>query len=167
MKRTLLAMLLAVVLCLSLAACAGTPAKTVTETDTSVQPGYVMTFDGVEIRMGETASAALDALGEAISREATGSCAYGGDDVRYTYAHFILQTYDQSGTEYLSQISLSDDTYATPEGIRVGDSADAVKAAYGTPANETASALTYLKGNTKLLFLLRDGNVTNIQYLLQ
>lgn len=166
MKKTIAIILLAVV-CLTFIACAGKGGETGTEaTTTASAAGYTLKIGTVTIAMRENATDALAVLGTPKSREATGSCAYGGEDIRYTYDHFVLLTYESDGAEYFSQISLSDDTYATPEGIRIGDSADKVKSAYGTPANETATSVSYVKGNTKLLFLLRDGSVTNIQYLI-
>ena len=56
---------------------------------------------------------------------------------------------------------------ATPEGIAIGATKDQVVTAYGTPNSESATALSYLDTAKKvtLQFLLRDGKVTNIQYL--
>lgn len=166
MKKTA-AIILLISVCLAFCACSGTGGESATETKTNVpEAGYTIRIENTTVAVREEASDVLAALGTPKSREATGSCAYGGEDVRYTFDHLILLTYENGGKEYVSQVSLADDTYATSEGIRIGDGADKVKSTYGTPANESETSVSYIKGNTKLLFLIRDGNVTNIQYLI-
>ena len=60
-----------------------------------------------------------------------------------------------------------DEDVCTKEGIRVGASASDVIAAYGEASTHTDSAIVYenTAAKTRLQFLLRDGKVTNIQYL--
>lgn len=168
MKKILSAVCLALLSCLMFVACTGAPAAG-TETDTAApEPGdeYVITLGSVTVRMHAEADDILSLLGAWQTREATGSCAFGGEDICYVYEHFILQTYEADGKEYVSLVSLSDDTYATPEGISIGSSVDAVRTAYGTPTSETVVAISYQKGNTRIQFNFREGSITNIQYLL-
>ena len=109
----------------------------------------------------------LSALGGELEYAESPSCAFEGMDKIYVYSGFRIQTYTKGGKDYIRSVELTDDSVATPEGLRIGATAEGVKAAYGTPSEETATAIKYIdaeKGIT-LQLLLRDGTVTNIQYL--
>ena len=92
----------------------------------------------------------------------------GGDD-------FVIVSDDGRGGEILHAEHIlaveifndADESAATPEGIRVGSASDAVTAAYGEASESSDSRIVYLRadGKVKLQFLMRDGSVTNIQYL--
>ncbi|MBO5930753.1 MAG: hypothetical protein J6Q70_00780, partial [Clostridia bacterium] len=73
-------------------------------------------------------------------------------------------TYPMGEEDFVYMIILQDDTVATEKGIRIGDAKEAVVTSYGTPDQETASALTYNGEGMYLQFILRDGAVTSIQY---
>ena len=60
-------------------------------------------------------------------------------------------------------ITLLDDSLSTPEGIFVGSEKSAVIAAYGE-GEDNGSSLQYNAGKVKLVFLVRDGRVTSVQY---
>ena len=59
---------------------------------------------------------------------------------------------------------LTDDSVSTKRGIKVGSTADEVKAEYGTNASATDAMLTYQSGGSELRFTLRDGAVVGIAY---
>ena len=112
---------------------------------------------------------ALESRKPAVS--AKGSCLGGvevaGEDVTYVYAGFRIQTFRLSEgdpNEEIRWIIFTDDSVKTAEGIAIGASADAVKAAYGNPTEETGATLIYRRGKTELRFDTRDGAVNGISY---
>ena len=62
---------------------------------------------------------------------------------------------------------LVDDMAQTEEGIKIGATAEAVNAAYGEPTTSNAGGVIYTKGGVELRFLMKDGKVTSIQYMLE
>ena len=128
---------------------------------------YFFTYEGTEIRLHADMAAILQALGEPKKYTESTSCAFDGLDKVYVYAGFKIQTYPQNGKDYVLSVELTDDSVATPEGIAIGATKDQVVTAYSTPNSESDTALSYLDTAKKvtLQFLLRDGKVTNIQYL--
>ena len=132
--------------------------------------GWTFQTGGVTLKIGDKCADALRQLESGCkSKSATGSCANAaGEDVLYTYDGFRLTTYrekENDPNEKLCTVEFLTDAVKTPEGITVGSTVDAVKAAYGTPTSEDGSALTYDKGNTRLRFALRDGKVSGVTYL--
>lgn len=157
--RTYLSLMLSLLMLLSAAwliACDGEqPQKTT----------YGVTLGSVPIEIDAEAEAILASLGAWKTYDASPTCAFEGEDKVYGYGSFDVQTYTSAGKDYIHSIYLLDDTYATREGISVGSTRDAVIAAYGEPNEQTASSLTYRADGMTLSFLLRDGTVTNIQYV--
>ena len=126
--------------------------------------------NGVKVALDAEAQPILSALGEYRAFAETGSCFGDGKDRVYEYTSFKVQTYSQGATEYILSVEIfsdADAAIATPEGIRIGSARDAVVAAYGEAADASDTKLTYLRedGAVRLQFLLRDGAVSNIQYL--
>lgn len=159
MKR-LLACLLGLCAIFALCACAkGGNAK-----------GWTFEVNGVSMEIGGKCADALKKLESGCKGTSeTGSCFGGkGSDVLYQYDGFRLKTNRAKAgdpDELLLEVEFTTDAVKTPEGITVGDTAEAVKAAYGTPDSESDSALAYVKGDTKLLFSLRSGKVSGVSYL--
>jgi hypothetical protein len=125
---------------------------------------------GVTLTLDADATAVLSALGEYRAFAETGSCYGDGKDRVYEYTSFKLKTYTNGDAEYILAIEIfndADESIATPEGIRIGSTADAVTAAYGEANEASDSRIVYLRADdkVKLQFLIRDGAVTNIQYL--
>ena len=128
------------------------------------------TLKGAKLTLDADATAVLSALGEYRAFGETGSCYGDGKDRVYEYTSFKLKTYTSGDAEYILAVEIfndADESVATPEGIRIGSDSDAVIAAYGAASEASDSKLVYLRadGKVKLQFLLRDGSVTNIQYL--
>ena len=119
----------------------------------------------VSVAIDAEAESVLSALGEWRNYSESPSCAFVGLDKVYVYAGFRIQTYPLEGKDYIYSVELTDDSVTTPEGITIGSGADQVKSAYGTPAEESATLLLYKGEGVNLQFILRDGKVTNIQYL--
>ena len=155
MKKTV-CLLLSVLLALSLCACVDPVTEKVT---------YAAAVEGVHIAVDDPAEPVLSALGEWSSYDESPSCAFEGLDKIYGYGSFEIQTYTKDGKDYIRAVYLIDDGSCTQRDIAIGDTAEAVKEAYGTPTRESEGSLQYAGEGMTLTFLLRDGIVTNIQYL--
>lgn len=154
--KKILCLLLSALLALSLCACV----------DPAIEPtAYAAAIEGVRIGVDDPAEAVLSALGAWSSYDESPSCAFEGMDKIYGYGSFEIQTYTKDGKDYIRAIYLIDDGCRTQRDIAIGDTAEAVKTAYGTPTEESETALKYAASGMTLTFLLRDGVVTNIQYL--
>lgn len=126
--------------------------------------------NGVTVALDAEASSIIAALGTPIASAETNSCFGDGKDKVYEYTSFKVQTYSSKGTDYILSVEIyndADETVATPEGVRVGSSAEDVLSKLGEPSNRNDGQIVYLNASakTKLQILLRDGAVTNIQYL--
>jgi len=157
--KKIISILTVLVLLLALVACNGEePAKT---------KNYQFQKGNVTVSIDAEAKAVLDGLGQWKDYSESPSCAFEALDKIYVYSGFRIETYTKGGVDYIRSVELTDDSVSTPEGIAIGSSKDGVIAAYGEADNATDTALTYenTEKGMKLQFLLRDGKVTNIQYL--
>lgn len=141
----------------------GAAAETTAAEASTGADAFVFEANGVSVAMNAEAASVVEALGEAKNYFESESCAFKGLDKEYTYNGFVLKTYPMDDVDYVSSITLMDDTVETPEGICIGSSLDDVKAAYGDGGSETTCQ--YEKGDSKLLIILDGGVVTSIQYL--
>ena len=125
---------------------------------------------GVDIPLDAEAAPILALLGTPIASAETNSCYGDGKDKIYEYVSFKVQTYSAGGKDYILSVEINSDAdaeVATPEGVRVGSTAEEAIAKLGEPSERTDTLLVYFNGTTKtkLQIMLRDGIVTNIQYL--
>ncbi len=165
--KKIICLLVTLVAVLSLASCAAEPSAT------DLSAG-VFTFSNgeTEITLGSEASTVLAALGEPLDYSESPSCAFEGLDKLYIYAGFRIETAPMKadGKEYLYGVELTDDSYATSKGIKIGDSKARVLEAYdgaeGYRVSEGAGEILCISsdGAYSLQFILRGENVTNIQY---
>lgn len=161
MKRGLICVLVLALALLALAGCnSNQPAE-----------GWCFTVSGVTVPIGEKGADALAALKSLqTGMTVNGSCwkDVSGEDVTYQYNGFRILTFRErqdDPNELIRSVVFESDAVKTAEGVTVGNTAEQVRTAYGTPTEESGSALTYDKGNTRLRFDLRDGKVTGISYL--
>ena len=131
---------------------------------------YSFAVDGVTVTPGAKAK---DVIASLASKNPTvsakGSCLDGvdGEDVRYAYTGFYIETFRLSEgheDEEIRWVCFTDDSVSTRRGIKIGSTADEVKAAYGTNASATDELLTYQSSGTELRFKLREGAVVEISY---
>lgn len=141
----------------------GAAAAETTAAQAQTAEAFVFEANGVNVMMNAEAAPIVEALGEPKSFFESESCAFKGLDKEYTYNGFVLKTYPMDDVDYVSSVTLMDDTVETPEGICIGSSLDDVKAAYGDGGSDTTCQ--YEKGDSKLLIILDGGVVTSIQYL--
>ena len=160
--KKIFCLLLALIAVCALASCEDTKGGT---------PEFAaFSYNGVTIALDAEAEPIISGLGTYVSFAETNSCYGDGTDKVYEYTSFQVHTYTVKGVEYILSVSIfsdSDEAVVTPEGIRIGDSADDVIAKYGAAQTEDATKLVYndTQTKTRLQFLLRNGAVTNIQYL--
>ena len=130
-----------------------------------------ITFDyvlnGTTIVVGEEAAPVLEALGEAESVFEAPSCAFTGVSYYYTYGGVQVVTYPDEHDQSLNrlyEVDLVDDTAATNEGIKVGDTYDDLLAKYGTPDQETPAYAMYQTEGKAVRFFLEGENIKQIVY---
>lgn len=122
MKKTLL--ISALVLALLLTGCS------------SAQEGFGQDDLGLELEGNtyylRTDSAPLiEALGDGYEYSEMVSCVYDGKDKTFSYPGLNVNTVPVDGKDIIEMLTLTDGTYATLRGVRVGDSREQVIAAYG------------------------------------
>ena len=127
---------------------------------------YSFAYNGKSIRIGDDGNAAAAALGAYSDYIEEDSCGGEGPDKTFVYPGFRYDTVMQNGVDVIVKIVLTDDSVATPQGIRIGSAKSAVVSAYGDGYTETADGgLVYTDGNAKLMFGFADGVVTAIHYI--
>lgn len=179
--KKLIAILLAMMLVLSLAACgaeeepnADLVITRAAEEDnvTEAQPEagepaasdvvFSFTADGVELIPGEAFDAAV--LGEAASVYTVPSCAIEGTDNVYNYETFEVTAYDDGTGEVIYSIYFLDPNLTTTEGLALGDDAAKVVELYGEAYAEEGSSYIYTGAGTQLHIILQNDLVTSIEY---
>jgi hypothetical protein len=127
--------------------------------------GYMFASKDVTIPMNVDAAPIIEKLGDPIEKLEAPSCAFQGMDKIYNYGSFELDTYPNDGADYVSSVDFKDDTVSTPEGICIGSTLADVEAAYGKDYTEESGLYTYIKGDSKLTFIIKDDAVEAITYL--
>ena len=168
--KKIFALILALTMILTLAACGGEAAPETTAPvsgGTTTQPdasSWKYTVQGVDILMHAEAAPVLEALGEPVSYTEEASCAFTGLDKTYYYGGFYLQTYPMGEEDFVYSVWLVDDSSTTPEGIYIGASQAEVEAAYGTEGFNGSNAYVMTGTTSTLTIILTDGVVSSIQY---
>ncbi|MBR3972821.1 MAG: hypothetical protein IKJ99_02575 [Oscillospiraceae bacterium] len=181
--KKLIAMLLALVLVLSLAACGAeensnedlviTRAPEAEATDApeaegieeapAVEEGmYTLTVDGVELIPGAAFDPAV--LGEAASVYEVPSCAIEGTDNVYNYETFEITAYDDGTGEVIYSIYFLDPSLTTTEGLALGDDEAKVAELYGENYEVDGTAYVYTKTGSQLFIIVENGSVVSIEY---
>lgn len=181
MKRLMMIALAAAMAATSAGALAGcgssessakTESSTVTETsagaaDSAVSAAdTVFTYNGVSVELNSDASAALASLGEPLETSSQLTC-HGteGDDKTFKYTDFTINTYPLDGQDRVLEIVVTSPNAPTSKGIKVGDTAEAVKAAYGDKFDAVGTYYAYKTGDGKSIqFLIVNDVVEEIDY---
>ncbi len=151
-----LSLILAAALLLGLCLCACDQGKGVE---------YTFAYNGTAIRIGDDGNTAAAALGAYTDYIEEDSCGGEGPDKSFVYPGFRFDTVMQNGVDRIVRIVVTDDSIATPQGVKIGDAKSAVVTAYGDGYIETADDnLVYSDGYTRITFGIRDGKVTAIHY---
>ena len=168
--KKIIALVLALAMTLTLAACGGdtTPETTAPAAqNTPATPdasSWKYTVQGVDIMMHANAAPILEALGDPVNFTEEASCSFTGLDKTYYYGGFYLQTYPMGDSDYVFSLWLVDDSSTTPEGIYIGASQAEVEAAYGTEGFNGSNAYVMTGTTSTLTVILTDGVVSSIQY---
>ena len=125
--------------------------------------GFTFKHNGYELGIGSTRDDVLTAMGEPYDEQQVMNCA---DDAMGTGLFYYEGRvyFEVSGKGGVTQIMISDPVIDCG-GVSVGDSADAVTAAYGQPDEQTDFIIQYKKEGMVLQFQLEGGKVTAIFYL--
>ncbi len=127
---------------------------------------YTFAHNGQTIRIGDDGKTVAAALGAYTDYFEEDSCGGEGPDKTFVYPGFRYDTVMQNGVDVIVKIVLTDDSVATPQGIKIGDTKSATISAYGDSYTETADGgLVYTDGKAKLMFGFSDGVVTAIHYI--
>lgn len=153
--RILAVLLAALTLTLCLASCGGHASDSFT----------FKAPNGTEIAIDALHDDVIPKLGDYNSVNITDSCGgFSGKDRIYYYNGFRVYTTPSEQGEVVNMIELTDDSVSTPQGLTIGSTKDQVVKAMGE-GTAVGENLSYEKGNMKLMFIFRDGTVTNIQYM--
>lgn len=136
------------------------------DTPTAQKTEYNYVSKGTVVGIGDDAKAVAAKLGEAQKIIESPTCG-GGDepDREYQYAGFKFNSVNENGVNRIVKVVFTDDSVATPEGIMLGSTREAVISAYGEAYTETSGGIVYTDGKTKLMFGITDGCVSAIQYI--
>lgn len=128
---------------------------------------FPFVYDGMTIQTGSKAAPVTDALDASDKRlnyfEAP-SCAFEGVDKIFYYTGFEIYTYPVDGVDYISSISLVDDSVSTKKGIYLGVGLDKIVEAYGNDYVQELGQYTYTQGKYSLSFLIEEDVVVAITY---
>ncbi|MBO4747972.1 MAG: hypothetical protein IKX04_01680 [Clostridiales bacterium] len=129
---------------------------------------FVFTYEGVDILLGSEPTATLEKLGDAKNTLTVPSCAHDGTDYVYTYNNMSLTVYIATGSEtgYISDVLITSDLVATPEGVEIGMAPDAARSKYGDPDQETDAMWVYKRGTSELLLTISSGKIVSIEYMI-
>lgn len=148
--------LLATIMLLSLVGCGSTDIDPQEE-------NFSFTYNGTKITLGAEAAPIIDALGEPRSYTEEPSCAFDGMDKTYYYGSFYLSTYPLNGKDFVYSFWFADDSVATEDGVRIGNTQADVESAYGADCFNGTNTFTQSEEKSKLTIILIDGLVTSIQ----
>lgn len=127
---------------------------------------YPFIYNGVTIHMDTDVTPVLVALGEPLQYFEAESCAFKGLDKTYYYSGFELTTYPKDADkDYISSLYFKDDSVSTPEGVYIGSTVEDMIAAYGEGYTGDTSSYTYTKGESSLMFVVENDEITAITYL--
>ncbi len=155
--RILAVLLAALTLALCLASCGGG--------NNSSESFVFKAPNGTKIAIGARHDDVIPKLGDYNSVNITDSCGgFSGKDRIYYYNGFRVYTTPSAKGDVVNMIELTDDSVSTPEGLTIGSTKDAVTKAMGK-GTAVGDNLSYERNDMKLVFIFRDGTVTNIQYI--
>jgi hypothetical protein len=121
--------------------------------------------NGIKIRPYDLAEGVLSKLGKPNDTFEAPSCAFQGTDKFYYYSGFQLTVNDIDGADHISIITISDDTVSIPQGVKIGETQDAMLESMGNSMQECGGLYLLTEGTTTLQIQVKDGKVSSILYL--
>ena len=126
------------------------------------EPGFVFTFEGVELIPGQIFDASV--LPEPASLYQVPSCAIDGTDNVYNYGTIEVTAFNDGTQEIIYSVYIIDANTPTTEGLYIGDTLDMVVSAYGEDYTKEGNQVTYQKGDTLLIVILDGDYVRSIDF---
>ncbi|HBY33244.1 MAG TPA: hypothetical protein DEG74_05735 [Clostridiales bacterium] len=140
------------------------------EVTLDTKDNFVFKYENVDITLGTEPTATLAALEKAGAPKKLDvpSCAHDGTDHVYTFSNMVLTVYQATGSEtgYISNVRLTSDLVATPEGLEIGMSADDARSKYGDPDESTDKTWIYKRGTSELMLTLNGDKIVSIEYMI-
>lgn len=150
----ILCALFGLLLILSLCACTPEP---------PADKGYSFMVGERTLTPGALVGTSLEGLG-AYEYSESGSCGgIPGKDEVYRFSGFTVYTTPGEEGQIIAKIELTDDTYATSNGVRVGDNRSVVNEKEGI-SESIGGSIVYTGEFTKLTIVVRDDVVVGISY---
>ena len=120
---------------------------------------------GVRLEPLMAAEPVLAALGEPLRRFEADSCANVGKDVFYAYPGVQLTVNEVEGVARITLITVTDDTVAIPQGLRIYDDEEKLLDLLG--GTEDNGIYTYRSGRVELIVAVKDteDDVRRIAYI--
>ena len=127
-KNLSLTLAVLMMLCL-LTACAG--GKDAAPTGAFSQKDLGVSIGGKVYYLREDSAPVLKALGDDYEYSEMVSCVYDGKDKTYIYPGIIVNTVPVGGKDIIEMFTLTDATYTTLRGAKVGDAVSSLAGLYG------------------------------------
>jgi len=185
--KQLLLILLAAILSLSLMACsvasnnddpsklpaqstADSDNKTSSDTDaetngkTDKEIVYAYKMGNIVLTPGELLP--LDKLPTPDSTAQVPSCAGDGYDNFYGFGKLEITGHPTAEGEIIYSIYFESNEFATPEGVKPGDPFTKATSIYGNDYTVNNSTMIFTKDGVDLMFLVSDGNIVSIEYMM-
>lgn len=164
-KRYIVLALAALMLCL----CACGEQGGVTVDPNAVKADYgelYFSANGCDFGIFDEAAPVLEKLGEPTGTFEADSCAYQGKDLFYYYDGFELMVNDVDGVERVTGITVTDDTVANPQGVKIGmDVTEAVEL-MGMEPKESSGVYSFTVGSCLMRLRSDDDNcVAAMEYM--
>ncbi len=141
------------------------PADSQENQEVDQEKGYEFVFNGVTIAMHSKMEPILEKLGEPMEYFEAESCALPGMEKIYTYSRFEILTYEKEGVDYVLSVVILDDSVSTKEGIYLYSDLDSLIEKYGDDYTKELNTYKYESGQSQLVFLVEDDEITSIEYL--
>lgn len=126
---------------------------------TLTQGDIAVTVRGVAVTPGEIMENYINSLGEPDDLQGSPSCVEEGDDKTYIYGGVVIYTYRSNGTDLIHLIEITG-TESLGKGIHIGDTKDAVIAAYGDSYTMEGNEMIYELNDKVIGLQITDGTVS-------
>lgn len=133
--------------------------QTPQEKGSFTQADIAVSVRGVAVAPGEIMENYINALGDPDALDASPSCVEAGDDKTYTYGGVIIYSFRANATDRINLIEIVG-SESLVKGIHIGDTVDAVIAAYGDAYTMDGDEMIYEVNDRVMGFLITDGKVS-------
>jgi hypothetical protein len=127
-------------------------------------------YEGQGFGLLSDVSVLLAAMGDDYEEKAAPSCTFVGDDKNFKYPGLEIMTNPIDGKDLINEMIVTGTDFVTPRGIRIGDTREAVVAAYGEGYDDQGT-LTYVVSGVfeeyesdRMFISIKDGKVDYISY---